>query len=330
MSTRTHNFRIGLFVVAGACLFIGALFAMGLRSYFGERNTYETYISGHVENLSVGALVKLRGVTVGKVSAIDFVDSEYPQYGDQSVVVRFEIPKDFRWGPDGSDLQAMLDKEVAGGLRARVQGQGFLGANIVSLEYLDPAMYPVDPLPWKPKHYYIPSAPSQFNHVFAALEKTLMHVENLDASELLARAQKLVDAANALIAHIDSVNFNQIGTNANSLVIEFRETNRGIQRTLADAQNAIKDARGAIKSADIPGIRRDTGELEQKFSAVAEQLRHLIAGVDMGDLNESLANVRNATDELIVLLHHLERQPSSVLFSKPPKPVVELDKPPKK
>ena len=78
MSTRTHNFRIGLFVLISALLFIGALFAMGLGSYFGKRDLFETYVTGKVENLSVGALVKLRGVTIGKVSFISFIGSEYP------------------------------------------------------------------------------------------------------------------------------------------------------------------------------------------------------------------------------------------------------------
>jgi hypothetical protein len=329
MSTKTHNFRIGLFVLAGAALFIGALFAMGIRSYFGSKDVFETYVPGRVENLSVGALVKLRGVTIGKVSSIDFVGSEYPQYKEQSVIVSFEVPKTFQWFGE-TNIQAMLDTEIAHGLRARIQGQGFLGANIVSLEYVDPAMYPVEPVPWTPKHYYIPSAPSQFNRVITSLEKSLRHVENLDLAGLLDRLQKLADIADRLVGNLDKINFNQLGTNANALVVDLRETNRGLQRTLARAQGAIKDAQGAINGADIPGIGRDTKLLEARLSTAVAELRRVLANVDTGDLNGSLANVRSATDELIVLLHDLERQPSSVIFSKPPKPVKELDIPPQK
>ena len=72
MSVKTHHFRIGLFVLAGAALFVTALFAVGLKAYFGKRDIFETYVTGKVENLSVGALVKLRGVTIGKISSIDF------------------------------------------------------------------------------------------------------------------------------------------------------------------------------------------------------------------------------------------------------------------
>jgi hypothetical protein len=330
MSVKIHNFRIGLFVLVGAGLFIGALFAMGLKSYFGEKVVFETYVPGKVENLAVGALVKLRGVTIGKVSAIDFVGSEYPEYNDQSVVIRFEVPKDFQWWTETNDIQGLLDKEVAKGLRARIQGQGFLGANIVALEYVDPTLYPVEAVPWKPKHYYIPSAPNQFNRVLASLETSLRHVENLDVADLLNRVQLLIDAANKLVANVNRINFDELGTNANALIVEFRDTNRGLQQTLTDARRTLADAQYAIKGADIPQISRNTIALEDKLSATVTELHRLLARVDVGDLNDSLANIRSATDELTVLLHKIRERPSSVVFSKSPAPVTELEQPAKK
>ncbi|HXP62638.1 MAG TPA: MlaD family protein [Dongiaceae bacterium] len=323
MSSQTHHFRIGLFVLAGAALFVGALLAMGLKTYFGKRDLFETYVAGKVENLSVGALVKLRGVTIGKVSAIGFAGAEYPEYQEQYVLIQFEVPKGAVWAARTNDIQQVLDTEAARGLRARVQGQGFLGANILALEYVDPKLYPAEPLPWTPKHYYIPSAPSQFNRVIASLETTLSHVQDLDLAELQARANKLLDAASRLAGNLNQVDFQQLGTNASSLVVEVRQTNRGLQRALADAQNAIN-------GADLPALSRDTAALEAKLSAAALQLRHLLASVDTGELNSSLANIRAATDELVVLLHDLEQRPSSVLFSRAPKPVSVLEKPPRK
>jgi len=204
-----------------------------------------------------------------------------------------------------------------------VQGQGFLGASIVSLEYVDPKLYPVQPIPWTPRHYYIPSAPNQFNRVLASLEKTLRNVEGLDASELLDRAKTLVEAANRLLGNVDQIDFKALGTNADSLIVEFRETNRGLQQTLSEAQKAIN-------GADLPALSRDTAALEAKLSATAVELRQVLSSVDTGELNSSLANVRAATDELVVLLQKLQQRPSSVLFSKPPPPVLELEKPPKK
>jgi ABC-type transporter Mla subunit MlaD len=321
MSVKTHNFRIGLFVITGAALLVTALFAVGLKAYFGKRDIFETYVTGKVENLSVGALVKLRGVTIGKVSSIDFIGTQYPDYKEQYVVIQFEVPKGTVWSAE-TNMQKLIDVEVAHGLRARVQGLGFLGANIIALEYVEPALYPPEPIPWTPKHYYIPSAPSQFNRVLASIEKSLRHAEDLDFADLFARVNKVIDAVNHLAGNVDQIDFKEIGTNAVSLIIDFRETTHGIQRTLADAQTAIN-------GADLPGVSRDTTALLIKLSSAAAELRHVLASVDTGELNTSLANVRAATDELIVLIHDLEQRPSSVLFSKSPHPLLQMEKPPK-
>jgi phospholipid/cholesterol/gamma-HCH transport system substrate-binding protein len=323
MSAKLHYFRIGLFVLCGAALLVGALFAIGLRAYFGKRDIFETYVTGKVENLSVGALVMLRGVAIGKVSSIDFIGTEYPEYKQQYVLIQFEVSKGSVWSAETANLQPMLDVEVANGLRARVQGQGFLGASILALEYVDPRMYPVEPIPWTPKHYYIPSASSQFNRVLASLENSLFRVQDLDFAGLLDRAKALIDTANHLAGSVDQINFGQLGTNAQSLILEFRETARGLQRTVSDAQNAIN-------GADLPGISRDTSALLAKLSSAAQELRRVLVGVDTGELNSSLANVRAASDELILLIHELEQRPSSVLFSKSPNPVSQMDKPPRR
>src|SRR5258708_6397004 len=239
MSVKTHHFRIGLFVLAGDLLLFGALFCVGLEGYFGKHEVFETCVTGKVENLSVGALVKLRGVTIGKISSIEFIGTEYPEYKEQYVLVQFEVPKGTVWNTETANIQQTLDMEVAQGLRARVQGQGFLGANILVLEYVDPKLYPVEPVTWTPKHYYIPSAPNQFNRVMASLEKSLRRVEDLDLAGLLDRATTLIDPTNRLAGNVNRIDFGQLGTNAVSLIVEFRETTPGLQQTIAHARNPI-------------------------------------------------------------------------------------------
>jgi ABC-type transporter Mla subunit MlaD len=323
MSEQANHFKIGIFVLAGFALFVCALFALGIGSFFAEGDVFETYIDGGVENLSEGALVKLRGVTIGKVTAIRFIGAEQPQYKGRSVVILFKVPRSAGVFARGEDVQKMLDAEVARGLRARVEPQGFLGPSLVLLEYVDPKLYPVKPVPWKPKHYYIPSAPTQFAHAFDALERTLLRTQDIDVSELFNRTKQLIEKASAVVDNINRIDFNSLGTNANALVAELRDTNRGLQRTLADAQDAIK-------GADVPTLSREAQALEARLSSAAVELRRVLNSVDTGELNSSLANIRAATDELAVLLHTLEQRPSAVLFSKPPRPAGSAEEPPKR
>ncbi|MGO8708256.1 MAG: MlaD family protein [Terracidiphilus sp.] len=327
---RTHYFRIGSFVLIGALLLIGGLLTLGLRSYLGPREIFETAATGKVEDLSVGALVKLRGVTIGKVSSIDFAGIEYPEVGDQYVIIRFAVPKGRIWRGDENDMQQMLDREAALGLRARVQSQGLIGSSMLVLEYLDPETHPIAPIPFKPKHYYVPSAPGQVSQLLASLEESLRHIENLDLAKTLDHANTMIDSATHVARNIDRIDFKGLGTNAVDLVVEVRESNRGLQRTLIKAQSAITDAQKAINGAEIPALSRNTVALEDRLCSAAIEFRHVLASLDTEDLNGSLANIRNATDELIVLLQRVEQRPSSVLFSKPPQPVSGMEKPPRK
>src|SRR5262249_32595515 len=98
--------------------------------------------------------------------------------------------------------------------------------------------------------------------LLSSMEKNLNLLENVDLADVLNRAKPLIDTANRLVENINQIDFNHIGTNAGSLIVEFRETNRGIQRTLADAQ-------AAINGADLPAISRDTAALEAKLSDAA-------------------------------------------------------------
>jgi ABC-type transporter Mla subunit MlaD len=325
MSVRSDSFKIGLFVLVSIGLLIAGLFAFGARSYFQERDVFETYVPGAVQGLSVGSPVKLRGVTIGKITYVGFVWNEYPQFGTEYVLIRFEVPKDTSLLPPTTttNLHALLNREIARGLRARVQGQGITGTSILALEYLDPERNPPLQVPWTPKHIYIPSAPGQFTEIMASIEKTLRNIEKVDFPIIVARLDKLLGSADQLVTNVDQVNFDKLGTNANALVTELRGMSAQLQATLAEAQ-------AAIKGTDLPALGRNTQALEARLNDLAGELHRVAANLDSGNLNETLANAREATEQLNALLSELKQQPSSVIFSKPPPPARSAETPPRK
>jgi ABC-type transporter Mla subunit MlaD len=322
VSARPNSFKIGLFVIIGIGILIGALFAFGARSYFQRRHLLETYVPGVVQGLSVGSPVTLRGVPIGKVTLVGFVWNEYPEIKETYVLIQFEVPETSLL-PATTDLQAVLDSEIAQGLRARVQSQGINPASDLALDFLDTNRNPVLKLSWTPKHYYIPSAPGQLSEILVSIEKITRSLEKVDFPAVAARVDKVLDSADQLVTNADQVDFRKLGTNANSLVVELRDTNTRLQATLAEAQ-------GAIKGADAPAISHSTLALETRLSDVAGQLNLLLAGLDAADLNETLMNARKATEQLDDLLRELKQQPSRILFSKPAPPSSSVETPPRK
>jgi ABC-type transporter Mla subunit MlaD len=322
VSARPNNFKIGLFVLIGMGILIAGLFAFGARSYFQKQRIFETYVPGVVHGLSVGSPVTLRGVDVGKVTYVGFIWNEYPEISDRYVLIEWEIPEVTSLLPVTTNIQAVLDVEIAHGLRARVQGQGITPASELALDYLNTEQIPPLKFSWTPKHYYVPSAPGQFTEILASIERITKNLDKVDFPAITARLDKVLGSADQFITNVDQVDFNKLGTNANALVTELRDTNTRLQATLAEAQ-------AAVKGTDLPAIGRNTQALEASLSDVAGELQRVLASVDSGDLSETLENARAATKQLNGLLSELKQQPSSILFSEPPLPAQSVTSPPR-
>ena len=98
-----------------------------------------------MQGLEVGAPVKYRGVTIGRVTDIGLVSAEYGgRPADREsrrqtyrlVFVRFEVDTS-KIGPVPETAEA-----VKLGLRARLASQGITGLSYIELDFVDPTRYP--------------------------------------------------------------------------------------------------------------------------------------------------------------------------------------------
>ena len=152
-------------------------------------------MTGNVDGLSVGSVVKLRGVAVGKVTEIGFSWNMYEVIQPAVVVVRFKVKQHISPEMFRKDFDEALKTVVASGLRATVQGQGITGTSVIALQTLDPKQYPPLTFPWKPDYPYIPSAPSQFGQILASIDKTLQNLSQLDIQRVVHSLDKTLASA---------------------------------------------------------------------------------------------------------------------------------------
>ena len=319
MITKPNDLKLGVFVLASFVILSGGLFGFGAASYFQKTTVVETYVIGNVVGLSVGSPVTLRGVRVGKVSKIDFSWNEYQQAEPRYVLVEFEVRDSVTPAISGQALRERVETEVRNGLRARVNPQGFTGSSLLSLEYVDPEEYPPLPFPWRPHHLYIPSAPGQFGELLTSLQKTLNNVAQVDvralsvcferdldsAAMLMDRLEHDLSAAEKLMGHLDEVNYNELATNADTLVTQLRSD---------------------VKAMHLPKVTADADDLLTSVQGTMRRLDLVVANLDAGSLNDALANVRLATQALDDTLRKLKHYPAGFLLGKPPRPVNGLEK----
>ena len=148
-SGRAAFLRVGLLVAGGVALAVGlALFLGGNRIRNGH--VFETYFAETVQGLEVGAPVKFRGVSLGEVTEIGLVSAVYKVLDDRGatyrlVYVRYIIDLARTGRPTG------LDTAVTRGLRARLASQGITGLAYIELDFVDPAKFPAESVPWTPR-----------------------------------------------------------------------------------------------------------------------------------------------------------------------------------
>lgn len=323
MSRATNNFKLGLFTLAGLVILIVGVLAFGARSYLKATTLFETYVVGDVTGLGVGSPVELRGVQVGKVTAIDFSWIDYQLTQPNYIVVKFEVQDNVSPAPPGESHWDQLKLEVERGLRARLKSKGITGTTILSLEYLDPTHNPPVQVPWTPRNIYVPAAPSQFVEILASIEKSLRNLEQIDFGDINRLVQDDLKSAGRVLNKADQLDLQGLSTNANSLLTELRDSNTKLQ-------SVIKDTDETVKKIKLEKLATDLDGLVNELRATVATLQPGLANIDFDALNQTLANARRTLRDMDDVLFELKRYPAGFLFGQPPPPVKALHAPAKK
>lgn len=259
--------RVGLLILGGIALLVGLIWFLG-GSQISHGTLFESYFSESVQGLEVGATVKYRGVTIGRVTDIGLVSAEYGG-GEPIDIERNTYRLVFvRYAVDTKKIGRMpeISEAVSLGLRARLASQGITGLSYLELDFVDPARYPAQDVPWHPTATYIPSMPS-----------TLTQVQ---------------DAAQQVLAKLNRVDIETLSTQLTGLLADLRAdfAKGDVHQTLAEATALLRTTDAAVRAADLPGL---TAEIRQTSMA----LRGTLQGEQMQKLltNAGLAAERLAT-----------------------------------
>lgn len=337
---KTPYFRLGLFIVIGLAIGAVLFVAFGAGRWFASTITLETYFDESVQGLDVGSPVKYRGVALGTVSKIGFTGNKYdhergqPQY----VLVEMELKPD-RFQAGGSDVpdQGLLDRQIERGLRVRLAPQGLTGTNYLEIDYVDTKSNRPLPIGWKPDALYIPSAHSAVAQIMEAAQNLITKTQNLDIEGTVARLNKLLDTAERQLGDVpfkdlaasllrvserlEKVPTDQIGKDAQSLLVELRATNASLQQLVADPawQRAASDvaaaAQGAKSVLNDPALPRTLQHLER----VTSRLDALVGSRD-DELADTLDNLHAISTELRALTERARHNPAGLLFGADPTP----------
>jgi ABC-type transporter Mla subunit MlaD len=341
--------KVGIFVLVAVGLIVIGVAILGSGSLFRQTEQAETYINESVQGLDVGSSVKFRGVQIGRVTDIGFVQPEYDV--DRSselarlVLVRFEIfPRTFGAGVGalGREVEGMVQR----GLRVRLAQQGLTGTEYLEADFVPPDQYPPLPITWQPNALYIPSAPSRLSQFTDAAEEVMRNLRRTDIAKLIDEATSLVEelrgTSQALQQFFDQTALTQMRQDLGDSFANLKrlsetaasagtETLEGLRDTVARLGEVTRIIQEATAGNRLPSIvansqaasdnlRKATNDLPQTMAMLRGAIQRLqsILVNGQGDLATTLDNLHVATDNLRQLSETAKRYPSQILFGGPP------------
>ena len=271
--------KIGAFVCAAVLLAVVAVVLMGSGPMHKRELLFETFVEETVQGVSEGSALKYRGIPVGSVKSISFATYDYtdedvrPDASAEDVdrasrYARIVLAVDTTDMPDSEAFQRFVEEETAKGLRAHMKSQGITGLVYVDLDYEDPDR-PTLPVPWNPKHPYIPMAPSLSKTLTDAVQGVAQEIRGFadvraNVTNLAVRIASLVDNANAVLGDVPAL--------------------------VAAASNAVASADAFLRAAKddaapLPGLLSETSNLVVSASAFLDSVKGDVAGVAASSTN---------------------------------------------
>lgn len=336
MARRGAPFRVGLLLVAGLALALGFGWFFGGQT-IGHAAVLESYFSESVQGLEVGAAVKYRGVTLGRVTDIGLVSAEY-EIGRtpdldlaayREVFVRYDVDRG-KLGPVPDTTTA-----VRLGLRARLASQGITGLSYIELDFTDPARYPPEHLLWTPKADVIPTIPSTLAQVQNAAQQVLARLNTVDFAALSGSLNQLVQD---LHAELTSGDTHQALQQTQALVHTLQEAVQAadLPALSAELRRSAQTVRELVQSNDVKRLLDGGAQSVDRLARAMSQLPPLIAALQttvqragngtadtqqalvplLRDMQATAQNLREVTEAL-------RGAPAQVLLGQPPPRVVE-------
>jgi len=352
---KANYFKVGIFVIGALVLIVTAVVTLGAGLIVREEIYFETYFDESVSGLTVGSPVELRGVRVGEVTGIGFVndmnsipaDSEKLRRPGRYVRVVFALLPD-RLIESTPTAQATRWKDgIAHGLRVQLTSNLITGQAFLAGTYVDPERYPAMDITWTPTYIYIPSIPSELTTLKDSVDKIFYRLEELDVEGLVKSMENLFVSLDQAVAdaRIEEISqafrgaMTELQTKLEELHLE--EISTAVQQVLASVDRAILDANVPAVSAEVQGLFAETRQTNEKLlrlladpeseawqGSIPEavgRLNRSLARIDALIASEQpqvdlvLVNILQISENLKDLTDLLKAHPSKLIRSSPPK-----------
>jgi paraquat-inducible protein B len=315
MGKRVSPAVIGAFVVASFAILIVALVVVGSGRMFTKPIRFICMFQGNLNGLKVGAPVKVRGVQIGTVAAIEL--RLLPSHGTLRpgirglrlpVIIDVDRSQLLARGGSGEALEtAGFDDLIKQGMRAQLATESLL----TGLLYIDLDLHPNTPIKFvlEPDGPYreIPTVQTDLAQLQERLTEVLDKFDKIDFQALVV---SITDAANSIKTLTGSP--------------ELKATLESLKGTIANLNQAVNSARDLINNANakvgplVTDIRESSDEANKTMKETRTALVSLQQTLDPNSplavhLNQTLDSLTETAQSLGEFTDYLQRNPGALL-----------------
>jgi phospholipid/cholesterol/gamma-HCH transport system substrate-binding protein len=303
---------------------VSGVLVLGGASIFERTIKAQTILTESVNGLDVGAAVKYRGVTIGKVSEIEVAGAKYgpdvekgsSDTGSGAIVVEMLIQSKGFPGRTNAQIETLLHRLADEGLRVRVTTAGLSGQAFLELNFMDPKAYPPPQIGFNPTELYIPSAPSAMNQALEAVEHIAVDLQKANLPQLVTHYDQLATRATAAIDGVnDLVQGNRPALN--TAMADLPDITRRMRSITDRADTFLKDPRLGKMLAALPATADNANAAVSDLRSLLQDTQGLLAE-EKDDLRSVLADLRRAAADAAMITDEAKQNPARVLFGQPP------------
>lgn len=317
-----------MFVLGALLLAVVAFLSFGGTNIFAKPTRFIIYFEESVSGLDPGAAVKVNGVRIGRVAAINV---RYDQANKESLVqVICEIDRNILTDSAGQQIDLTKPVELQGlidrGLRAGLSLTGITGLLFVELDFKDVRLYPANPRFMSDPYPVVPSIPSPISQVQQSIVEIVANIKKIDFADLSKQLKTLLTTTNQKVNDLDLKTLaEKMGRAADG--VDAFVNSPDARKAFANLNNAIEDTRAVMAKLDgnIGPISEDLKKTLTDASAALKSLdtaagttrRFVQEQGQLGDeVTQALQQVADAAASLERLADALERNPSSLIVGK--------------
>ena len=312
----SNEAKVGIFVIIALIIFVATFISVANVQVAGEKVLYKTYFR-FAGGLEAGNTVRFGGLKSGVVTVVQ-VWEDNPTRIEVLMEVGGDVPVNEKSVAKISSLSALGQNYLEitpGEMEApRIKPEGTIPS--AETPTIGDVTETITDIADNAK-LFMRDVRRDFRRITDDAQKLLVNLEKLTNEDNQKRIEDLLDNTNSLVADLKprivdvTDQLNATMRNVDQLSEDFRVVAKTADTTILNVNRTIDETREPLK--------RDLEELEltlQKARELLEDVRVLVA-TNEDNINESVENFRNASENIEQLTDELRQRPWSLIRVKP-------------